>query len=479
MPVLPYTLVALLFLACGAAVLFAEPRLRLVLAPALTILWVSCFYLAVLATRDRVLPLFEVATYWIAATALYGAFPLVNFIAGGLEWGPWSNSRLLWLTPGPAEVGAMGWRYATYLGSFVLLYLPLRGRAGAVTTKLDSPGFSRAWSIVLCLVGFSAAMVVIGELYDVTFYASYRDKIAGSVQTIRALPLGVGQFVQNGVAIRLVMAQFVIMLLLRNWQHYSARIVLVTSLLIVGALTLSGGGARTDFVLLCLTTVMLYHRLVRPITLRIAIPGAALLLFVFLMMGHVRDVEGRLSETIGNVDIPPLAAPNEFQVVFATGYHLLTMRDTGELGHVPMQIHWADFTLMVPGQLLPFRKINPSIWYLEEAGLAHSGAGYMFGAIAQSIVGWDWLELVLRGFGVALFCAIVQRWYARNPTSFWRTAFCMFAAVWMYYSSRQVSFSFLYFIVYRFLPAVLIVEAVRYPLLMARGRLRPKKTAAA
>lgn len=476
-PVLPYTLLALLSFACVGAVLFAEPRLRLVLAPALTMVWLSCLYLAVLITRDRVLPLFEVATYWVAATTLYGVFPLVNFIAGGLEWGLWSNSRLILLTPGPAEVGAMGWRYATYLGSFVLLYLPLRGRAAVLTTKLDSPGFHRAFAIILCLAGLSAAMIAIGEIYGVVFYASYRDKITGAVQVYQSLPLGILQFVQNGVAIRLIMAQFVIILLLRNWKHYSARIVLVGSLLAAGGLTFWLGGARTDFVLLCLATVMLYHRLVRPITLRLAVPGGALLLFVFLAMGYIRDVQGTLSRNLSIDDIPPLAAPNEFQVVFATGYHLVTMRDSGELKNVPMQIHWADFTALIPGQFLPFRKINPSVWYLEVAGLAHSGVGYMFGAVAQSVVGWDWIELALRGLGVALFCAAVQRWYARHPTSFWRTAFCMFVGIWMYYSSRQVSFSFLYFIVYRFIPAMLLVEAVRYPLLATQRRLRPKKAA--
>jgi hypothetical protein len=86
------------------------------------------------------------------------------------------------------------------------------------------------------------------------------------------------------------------------------------------------------------------------------------------------------------------------------------------------------------------------------------------------VVGWDWLELVVRGALVGLFCAFFQRWYTRHAREFWPTIALTFLSIWMYYSMRQGSFAFLYFIVYRFIPTFLAVETVAW--LLRDGRRR-------
>jgi len=46
---------------------------------------------------------------------------------------------------------------------------------------------------------------------------------------------------------------------------------------------------------------------------------------------------------------------------------------------------------------MPFEKVSASEWYF--AGDRHDGTGlgYMWGVISQAIVGFDWIELAMRG----------------------------------------------------------------------------------
>ncbi|HYO78362.1 MAG TPA: hypothetical protein VE010_18025, partial [Thermoanaerobaculia bacterium] len=129
-----------MFLASGSAVtltlLLASHELRLVLGPLLAIAFLTLFSAVVLYRRDGQLPVFEPASFCVAATCVYAIFPLINFIAGGLRWHPLTDFRLLLYDPGPREVAAFGWRYALYLACLVATYLIVRGRRAVLTTSL-------------------------------------------------------------------------------------------------------------------------------------------------------------------------------------------------------------------------------------------------------------------------------------------------------------------------------------------------------
>jgi hypothetical protein len=87
--------------------------------------------------------------------------------------------------------------------------------------------------------------------------------------------------------------------------------------------------------------------------------------------------------------------------------------------------------------------------------------------VAQSIIGWDWVELVLRGAVLGLVCAAVHRWYARS-TGLWATVFYLYLCVWAYYTVRATTFHVVSLILLRLLPSVLVLVPAAFVL----GRLR-------
>ncbi|HEX9983060.1 MAG TPA: hypothetical protein VGF69_07340 [Thermoanaerobaculia bacterium] len=461
------------FFASVVAVVMAAQPMRYVLAPFLAIALMVLLFLISAYRREKTLPVFEVASYWIAAAALYGGFPLLNFMAGGLRWYPLSDNRIWGLDPGPWAVGAFGWRYALHMAAFLIVYLPLR--QSAKLPRLDPIGRSRIVATIVGAVLATLFIYAIGHIYGVSYMVSYQDLVQGKVRGFADLgSLPVMQIVSVVTAVRFVLLQIVIALIMLKWRRsIAARIGLIVFLGALGGTIVVMGTARSEFILLLMTTIMFYHRFVRRIPFIIAIPAGVLFLGGFLLMGIMRDFQG--VQTVSEYDVPLLASSNEFQAVFATAYDLHVARQTGELQHIPWQIHWSDFYALIPSQILPFEKIDPSAWYLHFRNI--TGAGFMFGVMSQAVVGWDWLELAIRGALVGLFCAFFQRWYTRHAREFWPTIALTFLSIWMYYSMRQGSFAFLYFIVYRFIPTFLAVETVAWLLRDGRRRFSRKRSA--
>jgi hypothetical protein len=439
---------------------------RAVMMPTVAIFELAALYVLVIYRRDRRLPIFEIGSVWVAAAFFYSAYPLINFIANNYAWDPLTSDWRLTSKAGSAEiVGAFGWRYVLYFGCFIITYLLIRGRATVRTTEIDPPGRSRVAALLIMLVGIQIFLILIAKLYNFEYNARYIDVQSGSVQTISSLPLPVLQFVQNFDHIRFTYLQFLVPLLLLRWRDWKYRWLLIGGFAIDVLYTASRHASRSELVLLLLTAILMYHRLVRPLKLKLAIILGGSLLAGFLILGTLRN---RSIEPGIAPDVPFLALNNEFQAVWATSFDIYALKRDGVITNPPWQLFFSDFYFLIPSQFLPFEKIDPSAWYLSTAGI--EGVGLMFGAVGQAVLGFDWPEIFLRGMLLGAISAWLHRWYVRRYRQWWVNMFYLFVSVWMYYSMRQTSFASLYFIVYWFVPVIVSVELIALLLRGARHR---------
>jgi hypothetical protein len=182
---------------------------------------------------------------------------------------------------------------------------------------------------------------------------------------------------------------------------------------------------------------------------------------------------GSLQSAFAASEVSHWSTVNEFQVLFGTPYDLYMRKAAGTLPPTPWQVSVSDLLLPIPSQVLPFPKIDPSEWYLGAAGLLGTGFGAMFGVISQAIVGFDWIELVVRGCVLGFVLAKLHRWYVRRQRHYWPTLLYLFVCVWSYYTFRASTFYFATFIVYQFVPVLLAVRIIRTVL---RGALSARPT---
>jgi hypothetical protein len=440
-----------------AALVFVDATARPLAVPLLATANLFLLYVVVLRNRDGELPVCELGSVCVLITALYGSVPVLGYWLGGLQWSHFSDFRLSGSAMTPAEVAGVAWRYVVYLASFIVAYLVWRGRRASRPTSLPAVDDATESAAVLAIVGFSTFFLLVFVRYGTSESLAYASRALG-VPTWGQLPPLVYFAARAGVAMLLVAKLVLLVMLFQRWAQPRYRVAVLAwlALEIVHAVSLMG--VRRDVAMLLMAAVLLYHRLVRPLLVWQAAATVTALLAGLLVFGFVRQGWG--------VRVP-WSANNEFQVLFANAWDLLARRDALD---VPWQVYLSDLLRLIPRDVhgrLPFDVLDPSLWYLRVIDIRDPRVGVMFGVVAQSVIGWDWVELVLRGAVLGVVCAAVHRWYVRS-TGFWPTVFYLYLCVWAYYTVRATTFHVVSLVFWRLLPSVLVLVPAAFVL----GRLK-------
>ncbi len=440
----------------------ATPEDRLFLAPVMAVVNLAALYVVVLWRRDGRLPLFDVGTLWMASTLVYATFPFLGFMAMHGQWSLTCDSRLPQYDFDAPELATFGWRYVVYIAAFVAVYLPLRGKhirsGGHVST---SSQLVPALVIVLAFqYAFQWAMYF---LYGLNLNVSYIE--ANANPQVVVMPYFLQQIAFIVLASILVTKLALLIVLMQRWPSRGWRLFTLGWIAFEVISVVVKMGSRSGAVHLLLAFGALYHQFVRPLKPRTAAIAGVVLLAGFLVQGVVRAnmIRGYTSVE----DLKPssvLTKSNEFQALFSTAYDIYKRKQMGTLPPVPWQVYFIDLYLEIPSQLLPFEKVDPSEWYLDVMGARGTGLGFMFGVMSQAVLGLDWIELVIRGVALGLAFALFHRWFVRRAFQFWPTLLYMFVGIWTYYTFRATSFWFVHYVVYQYIPVLMITKMIEIAL---------------
>jgi len=450
--------------ACALWVVLAAPAARPVVLPLAAIVCVAAAAVLHVHRIDGQLPVFDVGVLTILITALYSAVPLLGFWLAGLQWTPLTYLPLYLWNPGPAEVGAFSSRHVVYLCSFAAAYLVGRGRTPIQSRPLPELRRTRVAAILLCGMGAFLYLAALEATYGYNYDPSYRGLTSrGALESLERMPYIVRQVSHNVFAIYLLLKCCLLAWLISRWHDWRYRLVLFVWLGLEGVSTVVKMGARTFFAMLVVASVLLYHRLVRPLTLTLAAVLATLLLGGLLLYGVARDLAapggGSGLETIASSRSSRWATMNEFQALYGIAYDLHARKQLGQLGPIPATLYVTEFSQLFPSQILPFKKADPCLGYPVVDGI---GVGCMLGVIAQAVVGLEWLELFIRGVVLGLLLAMIHRWYAARQDGYWATLLYLCLCLWCYYTFRGSTFFIAYYVVYRFVPLIVAVTVVEW-----------------
>jgi len=459
-------------LAAVSVVGLVDEDVRAVMAPAVATIALALLYLVVLTRREGSLPIFEAATFFVLATSVYTIVPLLQFFMSGMECVIFGDYRLFAYAPTPREFGGFAWRHVLLLASFVFPYLIVRGKRLWPRHDFANPPAPMLFVIVSLIVIFSAFFMAL-DAYLGPSVSVYE----GGVPKFLQLPYVVQQFANIFGMVLLTLKQCLVIALLSYWRKPRWRYPLLLWIAVEVLLAAAGfRESRTNTVILLLTFVVGYHLIVRPIRIGMAFTTGGVVLLGILTFGLLRDVG---IEGVKTDSRAAWGSPTEFQILFGNAYDIHMRKVQRRLPPVPRQLFFSDFYRLVPSQILPFRKWDPADWYKDEVYeyVSAAGMGFMFGIVAQSVLGFDWLELAVRGVLLALFYAAAHRFWRRYSGSFWATIAYLFVLSWAYYAFRASSFEILYRLVYYLLPTALLVKlltaVVSVPIRFRRGRKAP------
>jgi hypothetical protein len=439
------------------------PDSRAVLGPVVAIVAVTFLYLVVLTKREGKLPVFEAASFFVIATAVYTIVPLVQFAMSGMQSMSTGDYRIYAWQPTPEEFGGFAWRHVMLLTTFVIVYLTVRGKHLWRVQSVQTPSRAMLFVIVGLVISLRVYFLVL-DLYLGPTVSLYE---GGTEISYQRLPLFLQQITNVLMIMLLTLKQCLVVVLLTHWKRgYFWRAILILWLGFELLMTVVAMESRTGAMVLVLTFIVVYHHLIKPIRIHLAFLGGGFLLFAFLVFGLFRDVGAQ-----GMTDRRAVwGAPTEFLILYGNAYDIHMRQLEGSLVAPPPFLGLSDFYLLIPSQILPFYKWEPSLWYKNEVMEArHSGMGFMYGIVAQSVVGYDWPELFIRSVLLALFYALVYRMWRRYSGSFWATITHLFILTWAYYAFRFTSFEIFYRLMYYLAPTAVVVKLLT---MLASGPIR-------
>jgi len=444
----------------AVALAFMTPDERCVAAPALAGVIIVIWLWMTLWDRDQNIPFFDVGVFCALATLVYMIYPLVNYWVEGFQFGILSDSRLASYNIEPFELGVFHLRHLLYLFFFVVFYLAFRGRGIMATGNVNAPSRSAVRVIILFFLMLSGYFVILQVMTGVNFNTSYESEAFEKNRiAIANLPVIVMQISSKLSGILFVFKLAFLFFVVTRCRRKTWLWILLVWIGVEIVQTFILKGARTGLVLFLIATALLYHRMVKPLTMKFLLTSGTLLFIAFMFLGlyrsyvDVASFQEKYSEREGGI----LAGGNEFQALLATAYDVSQRKKSGT--DLPWYLHINDIiTVLPPQQLVPFEKVAASEWYLRELGLSGTGKGLMWGVITQSIVGFDWLELALRGALLGYILARIHRWYLKHQTGFMETLVYMFLCLKVYYTFRDTTFYLLANIVWEIIPFYILLR---------------------
>ncbi len=422
----------------------------------------AAFLLTLAARQGGGAPVFQIGGFFGLMTFLYAAYPMVVYLARGMEYGPTNDGRLYAAQPTPAELGAFEWWYVAFFVTFAVVYLLVT--RGHTASRLSVAAPPRGIVIVV-LTAYCAASAV---LWLVMRMFPFEVRTYGDMYlALRQPPTVVRQLASTIVQLMPTLLIIVVAMLFTHYRRRRFWIVVLLAWVCFSALYAMK--ARTTMFMILFVAAFLYHNLVRRISLTVALAGilAALSALAWLGVMRYEDPNAVSAERA-------LLGSSEFEVILGNAYDLRHVRsDQGKLLTSPA-VYMSDFVALLPQQLVPFQKQTKSGWYLATywPEVEAAGGGLAFGLLAEAVTGFGRVEIFVRAALVGLVFGLLQRRVTSRPISFWLLVAYLWLTVWSYHILRNTTFCLLQWSVYQLLLPIIGIRVTYVILSRSKQRLR-------
>ena len=421
-----------------------------VVVPAVVLLNCACIFLFALSLPTFEVPVFEIGSMFAGVVTIYGVMPLFQYQLRNGIYGSSSDSRLWVSQPTAAEVGMVGWAHVVFFVVFAAGYLLVRRGNNFEVLAVAEVGKKQLLFAGIFLGGVMVLQFGIELAYDLSYSTYTESYLVGE-----NLPQSVNQIYSHlpGIAFTLKLLIFCgIFLRLPN----PVRIVGLW-LGVEFALLLFKMGWRTYFMLSLGAAILFFHAYVRRVS-ALALAGAGgVILSVFLLLGVARNssLEAVLAES------GLWEQSNEMEAVFANSLDLMQQMSRNMI-NLPPEAQLSELTVFIPQQFLPFQKFDYSQWYARMT-FKKEGQTSAFGVISQSLAGFGWWELVVRGLLTGLLFAGLHRYFSKHSGRWLHTVAYAWLIVMSYHSFRATSLQPFAVFMLEALPVFLVMHVIPRP----------------
>jgi hypothetical protein len=414
-----------------------------ILKPLAFLLMAEWLFVRSIRRRDGRIDLFEIGVFYSAIICIYAMFPAIEYMLGGFEFSILSDNRLYAANPSPAELAPIFWYYTIYLVCFLASYRLSRGGKGRARYEIIKPNPKLLWLLVTAYASIAVFSAAVSIIFRVPAAEGYVDPTL----LYRNLPPLWQQLATHAVGLGLISELFLMAYLVIYYHKYK-KFIFGWLAIEVLTITIVGVRSRTGLFTLLLSLMITYAFFVKPLKVRTVAIFGVMALLLFITMGIIRTVSG----SANGADVGLLASSNEFDALFGNAYDLRQLKAAKQTDQIFPWLYLADLANLLPDQLFPGKKLDPSNWYVQTfyPKYADSGGGFAFGAVCESIVGLGWIDLVWRGALIGWLFGCVRRYFMTGEITFWKYGFYLWMIVYSYQTFRVTTFVLLPRVIYLF-----------------------------
>ena len=402
------------------------------------------FFLKSISYKLEYFPLLDLRVISAVMISIYILIPLVGYVVSDFQMNIYSDNRLRSTYKLKTDQFA-NFHVNYYLPFFIsfMLTLYLLSKKILISEKKIVFRYPNALLIatLICLFIFETFFVV--------------------VSFIDNLPTILKQFNNIFGSFRLVCYASLSFYLLSNWRNKLIQIIIIIFLLYLFYLLFNGLISRSVFFRIFLVVLFLFSiQVYRFNIIQLFSFGLVLFLLAFLVGALNTSADYLTSiKTMG-------AASNEWWSTFGTAYDIHMMNKnvffnytTSTIETVPSYIYFNDLLYLLPQQLIV--KADPSIWLLDFiAGLEgkpKGAVGFTWGALA-SIALWDnYLFTIIYGVLTAAIISLIHKFYINRSDNLYILILYVIACVYAYGIIRVGTGFFIYQLVYKTIPMIIIL----------------------
>jgi hypothetical protein len=390
-------------------------------------------------------PIYEPAILWPLILLLYSTVPVITWLVEGGEY-PFYYGRMALLDPDArTHIEILSVALAYILSFLVGNYFFLNK---TIIVKNETPSLipENIFHIAIFFYLFSVAFEFIlkaGGLIRAS--ADYAD----AYLAVAELPAGIGQIYKISGALGNFCVGIIIIAAMQDLKKYKW---IVYGYLVTLLLSYDVGGHRSGIATGLFRIFLCWHLIVRPFSNKFIIVAGILSLLIFNTLGFYR---GLMEGADGQFSL----GVSEFLMVYANAIEMIQHVRDGNVD-LPFGIRFAEFYSFLPSQLIDTGKTSLDNWFAEtyHSTYFNSGGGLAFGALPQAIVGGGIYEAILRGIALGWFYALLSNMVRKRPDLWWLFPVQLYFLVYLYYSVRSSSFSFLGSVFQVLIPSLLILH---------------------
>ena len=411
-----------------------------------TFLYIYFIFLKKITYQIKEFQLLDLRIFIISIILIYTLIPIIGWCISGFDLNIYSDNRIR--SKGLNSKALFIFYLNTYLPFFLtfILGILLVNKKNNINNSIKiNKNNGLLISMLICLVALNFFFIFI----DVAYGELNRPLIIKQLNNI------FGHY-------RMVCYFLMFMFIFLYWEYKFNKFIILLFLIYSSFELFNGDIPRTFYFKQLLAIFLSYSVLVKPIKFKYIV----LIAIIFVPLAII--IGAKNNNMISIVSSPDLGvASNEWWSIFGTAYDIYRFHMIGFYNYttdqitaiIPNYMYFNDINYLIPQQFI--FKVDPSLWYLDYIkaldGKDKFGIGFTWGAIA-TIALWNSIYFTFfYGFISGIIIGLTHNYYISNRNSIYVTLIYLCACIYAYGIVRVGTGYFIYELIYRVIPFILVL----------------------